>query len=165
MHLTTSDQLAPVVSQVLSELHAIIGTILPGVCIHHIGATAIPDALTKGDLDVLLRVNRNQFTAAIDRLRSRFSVKQPENWNSDFASFGSDTEFAVPVGIQLVVENSEADFFLFLRDHLLTHPEKLAEYNRLKLAHSERGMEDYRQAKNDFFKSLLALRRDRIGND
>ncbi len=158
MHLTASDQLAPVIASVLAELHAVISAILPDVRVHHIGATAIPGALTKGDLDVLLRVRRDQFAAAIDLLRLRFPVKQPENWNSDFASFGSNTGFAIPVGIQLVVADSEADFFLFIRDYLLTHPEALTEYNRLKRSHADCSAEEYRRAKSAFFESLLAFR-------
>lgn len=58
-----------------------IRTQVPGAVIEHIGATSVPGALTKGDLDLLVRVTAKEFIPAREALASLYSVNQPENWN------------------------------------------------------------------------------------
>lgn len=135
-----------------------IAAVLPGVEVHHIGSTAISGALTKGDLDVLLQVEAQDFPSVVAKLRAEFGVKQPENWRPDFASFGSDTDFAMPVGVQVVVKDSEVDFFLFVRDHLIANPDALALYNQAKVESFSRNPEDYWASKNRVLTQILALR-------
>lgn len=156
MILALSDDLKPIAAEVLAKVGARIAAALPDVEVHHIGATAIAGALTKGDLDVVLRVGSQDFAAATEKLRAVFDVKQPENWTPYFASFGSDSDFALSVGVQLVIENSEADFFLFARDYLASHPEALAAYNQLKRNFSGLGPEAYWAAKERFFAEIIA---------
>ena len=81
---------------------------------HHIGVTAIPGSLTKGDVDVLLRVEARDFMPSVATLRQHFTINQRKIWSDVFASFADDCSFPFPPGIQLVVKGSEADFFLFL---------------------------------------------------
>lgn len=131
---------------------------MPGAEVHHVGATAIPGAVTKGDLDVLIRVDGHDFHEAVEKLRSTFCVKQPENWDPCFASFGTDTEFRMQVGVQLVVRDSEADFFLFVRDYLIEHPQALQEYYELKLKSLDGGSEGYWSAKDRFLSAILKRR-------
>ena len=87
---------------------------LPDAEIHHIGATAVAGSVTKGDVDILFRVSAAEFEPAVETLRRHFSVKQSENWTTSFASFGDDTSYELPVGVQVVVNDSPDDFFLFL---------------------------------------------------
>ena len=156
MILTLSDNLAPTTSDVLTRVFLRIAAALPEVEVHHIGATAIPGALTKGDLDVVLRVEANEFHAAVEKLRGAFAVKQPENWDPYFASFGSDTDFAIPVGVQLVIKDSEADFFLFVRDYLISHPDALANYNLAKQESASLTANDYWTAKDRVLAEILS---------
>ncbi len=158
MILVLSDELQPAVSDVLTRVGARVATVLPAIEVHHIGATAIPGALTKGDLDVVLRVAARDFHAAIEKLRQVFAVKQPENWDPCFASFGSDTDFALPVGVQLVIEDSEADFFVFVRDYLSSHPDALADYNRAKQEALACDAKGYWAAKNRILAAIIALK-------
>jgi uncharacterized protein len=137
---------------------ASIERLLGGVEIDHIGATAIPGVLTKGDVDVLVRVPREDFPTAVAACKGRYAIHQPENWTDDFASFKDDITFSLPLGIQLVVRDSAADFFCYLRDRLRADPRLLAEYNRLKTRHQGGKPEAYWRAKNRFFERLLAER-------
>lgn len=156
MHLTTSDALAPVTRAILPRLADEIAALLPGVELHHVGATAIPGALTKGDLDVVLRVERAQFQTAIAALQTKFDLRQQENWDNAFASFGTDSAFPLPVGVQLVIKDSEADFFLFTRDYLIAHPGALARYNEAKREHADCGADVYWAAKDRVLRDILA---------
>lgn len=82
--------LAPQVKRLHANLIPRLRRLLPGAEIEHIGATAIPGTLTKGDVDLCVRVARAGFRAAADTLAVHFTTKQPENWTEDFASFGED---------------------------------------------------------------------------
>jgi GrpB-like predicted nucleotidyltransferase (UPF0157 family) len=138
-----------------------LAALLPDAELHHIGATAIPGSVTKGDVDVLVRVSSEEFPQAVDVLRQRFAVKQATNWTGNFASFGDDSQYALPLGIQLVVKNSDVDFLLFLREYFIFNADALEEYNRLKLAHSKDGAEGYWRAKDLFLSKILRSRNDR----
>jgi GrpB-like predicted nucleotidyltransferase (UPF0157 family) len=156
MHLTLSDNLAPVLQVYLPAISARLSELLPKAEFHHVGATAIPRAVTKGDVDVLLRVEQVDFPSAVGVLRSRFEIRQPENWTAVFASFGDDSSYPFPLGVQLVVRDSEADFFLFLHEYFTSDFAHLSEYNRIKTESAPRGSEEYWKAKDRYLSSILA---------
>jgi len=158
MHLTRSDDLIPVLQATLPAIKAHLLTLVPNAEFHHIGATALPGAITKGDVDVLLRVCQSDFTSAVEILRTQLEVKQAENWSNDFASFGEDSSYPFPLGVQLVVKDSENDFFLFIHEYLSSDLMHLAEYNRIKINSASNGPEEYWKAKHIFLSSLLASR-------
>jgi GrpB-like predicted nucleotidyltransferase (UPF0157 family) len=158
--LRTSEELAPIVTPVLQQLTLCLRSLVPHAEIQHVGSTAIPGALTKGDIDVAVRVSGATFASAVDALRSHFAVKQPQNWSSCFASFGDDISYAAPVGVQLVVRDSEADLFHFVHDHFVAHPEALATYNRVKLESAGKGSDEYWKAKDQVLAPIVALRKE-----
>ncbi|MBL9202903.1 MAG: GrpB family protein [Opitutaceae bacterium] len=96
--LHESNALAPQVGRLLARLLPQLRRLLPAAGIEHIGATAIPGALTKGDVDVCVRIAPEEFRAASDALAAHLAIKQPENWTEDFTSFGDDAGFELPVG-------------------------------------------------------------------
>ncbi len=158
MHLILSDTLAPVLQANLPLIAGRLTALLPQAEIHHVGATAIPGALTKGDVDVLLRVDAEEFPAAVAALKTQFVTKQPQNWTDTFASFGDDSSYPFPLGIQLVTRNSENDIFLFLHQYFTSDPSHLAEYNRIKQEYAPLGAEEYWKAKDRLLSSILAAR-------
>jgi GrpB-like predicted nucleotidyltransferase (UPF0157 family) len=89
--LRTSNELLPLVQSIHQRLFARVRLPLPNAELHHIGATAVPGALTKGDIDILLRILPSDFPAVVDALKRHFQIKQPANWTPEFASFGDDT--------------------------------------------------------------------------
>ena len=130
--------------------------LIPAAEIHHIGGTSIPGALTKGDVDLLVLVRGEDFSAGVERLREIYAINQPENWTSTFASFKDDTSFALPFGAQLLVRAAEPFGFITLRDRLRADPAALAEYNAIKRAHHGGDHDAYRAAKGAFVERLLA---------
>jgi len=151
-------ELQPTVERILAGVYAQLAALLPDAEVHHVGATAIPGALTKGDVDLLVRVSSARFPTAVQVLKRHYAVKQPGNWTATFASFGDDAAHQLPLGIQVVVAGSEYDFFLFLRDYLIAHHAELEEYNRLKTGHAPEGPEGYWEAKNRFLERVLKSR-------
>ncbi|HYH87883.1 MAG TPA: GrpB family protein [Solirubrobacteraceae bacterium] len=145
------------VAAAIAAHSARIGAALPGVEIEHVGSTAIPGALTKGDLDLLVRVPATRFAAAVAALRDRYAVHQPENWTPTYASFVDGDSHDPPVGVQLAVAGSSDDaLFAPFRDALIADPALLAQYNALKLSLDGAEYDRYTDAKGAFVERVLA---------
>jgi len=125
--------LRPAAKAAFEEHRRQVLQVLPDAEVEHVGATAIPGALTKGDVDVLVRVSAERFEIAAECLRQMYVVHQPHNWTPTLASFVDHEAHELPVGVQLVVAGSEDDeMFGRFRDALAGDPALLAEYNELK---------------------------------
>jgi GrpB-like predicted nucleotidyltransferase (UPF0157 family) len=134
----------------------IVLELVPGATVEHVGATAVPGALTKGDVDVLVRVGEAEFPAAVEALSREYSIHQPHNWTPALASFTDPDSAELPVGIQLVVRGSDADkFFGPFRDALISSDALLAEYNELKRGLDGLEYERYTERKGQFIERVL----------
>lgn len=135
-----------------TELAAVLP---PAVLIEHVGATAVPSCLTKGDLDVAVRASLADFDACLAQLGARFAVNEGSVRTEAFAAFADDAADP-PLGIQLCVVGSELDLFVRFRDRLSASPDLVGRYNALKAAHVGRAMDDYRTAKAAFIHAVLS---------
>lgn len=131
-----------------------IARLLPAADVQHVGGTAVPGALTKGDIDLAVRVPKAAFKDALRTLESAYEIHQPNNWIPTYASFKDDVSEELPVGVQLTVSGSEDDVFVATRDLLRNSSEMLSRYNDIKRAHKN-DSETYRASKAVFFKNLL----------
>ena len=127
----------------------------PPVQVEHIGATAVPGAMTKGDLDLLVRTEKQDFSETVERLAKLYAIHQPENWSDEFASFKDESHTDLPVGVQVVAAGLEVDHFVRIRDLLIAQPAMLSQLNELKRSFEGQGMDEYRLAKSSFFERLL----------
>jgi GrpB-like predicted nucleotidyltransferase (UPF0157 family) len=66
--------------------------LLPDADVEHVGATAVPGALTKGDVDVLVRVDEAEFPTAVDVLSHRYAIHQPHSWTPTLERKGEFVE-------------------------------------------------------------------------
>lgn len=122
--------------------------------IQHIGSSAIPDSITKGDVDLNIRVELKDFKKAKKELKKLYQINQPENWTPNFASFKDDKSFTLPVGVQLTIKDSKYDDFAKLRDLLINNSNLLEEYNQMKQKYEGKDMDEYRKEKAEFFEKL-----------
>ncbi len=130
--------------------------LLPGAEVEHVGSTAVPGALTKGDVDVVVRVPAADFAAAVEVLRDDYAVHQAHNWSSSLASFRDPAACDPPVGIQVVIAGSAEDaFFGPFRDALIREPALLAEYNQLKQSLDGADYDRYTSVKGEFVERVL----------
>jgi GrpB-like predicted nucleotidyltransferase (UPF0157 family) len=112
--------------------------------------------LTKGDLDLVVRVDEATFPTAIGMLNTHYAVHQPANWTQTLASFRDPTSGRPEVGIQLVVMGSPDDrLFGPFRDALIGDPALLAEYNELKRRLDGMDYEQYTEQKGEFVERVL----------
>lgn len=140
--------------QLRSELEAVV----PGAQIEHVGSTAIPGSLTKGDLDVQVRVPAAQYLAAKERLCRLFAINGGGFSGHDAISF-EDYSGDPNVGVHLTVVGSTADVQWRFRDLLLASQSLRREYDELKRRFEGKSMERYRDAKADFVDRVLNERR------
>lgn len=155
MHFELAEAFAALAAEVVRRETVRIVALLPGVEVGHVGGTSIPGAMTKGDVDLVVRVSGSEVQWVIAVLREVYSVNQPENWSPIFASFKDDSSFPLPLGVQVVVRGSACDFFHWFRQRLVSDPDALARYNEVKRRHEGADAESYREAKTAFIEALL----------
>ena len=132
-----------------------IRAVLPEADIQHVGSTAIPDSLTKGDLDIQVRVPADVFSRAVERLGTLYRVNAGSQRTETFAAFQDDTTNP-PLGVQLSVIGASEDFFWKVRDVLRANPSLQRAYDALKQQYEGQPMAVYRAAKQRFIEALMA---------
>lgn len=123
----------------------------------HVGATAIPGCLTKGDLDVAIRVDADDFPAAAAILAARFAPNAGSIRTADFAAFEGRV-MAPALGLQLTVRDGQFDVFHRFAVALRADPSLVARYNALKIRCDGAPMSAYRQIKAAFIREILSTR-------
>jgi GrpB-like predicted nucleotidyltransferase (UPF0157 family) len=145
------------------EAHrAKIASAVPDADIHHVGGTSVPGALTKGDLDVQVRVAPERFASAVSQLSALYAKSKRDVWADGFATFEAPG-LAEPAAISVVAIGSAYDWCgAALWDLLRAEPDLLRRYNELKAKHDGGSWDDYEDAKNVFFRELLAQHGPRL---
>ena len=146
--------------RLFSRVETELGALLPASAeIVHVGATAVPGCLTKGDLDVVVRVEADAFSEADRVLSKRFSRNEGSKRTDSFAAF--EEAHAIPhLGIQLTVKGGADDCFHVLADALRGDPKLVEAYNALKQRFAGQPMDAYRAAKSAFIRDVLARQVD-----
>jgi len=112
------------------------------------GATSVRGALTKGDVDLHLRVAPSAFDDVVERLRGVYPVGSPHAWAATLAVF--DVPGSRPTGLAVTPVDSEHDVrFTEAWSALRDHPEWLQAYNALKLGVTD--PDAYESRKSAFF--------------
>lgn len=127
---------------------------LPSARIEHIGASAIPNAMSKGDLDIFVGIEAIDFELTIQTLcRLGFEEKHDTLRTSELCMLTFPAE---ETALQVVVNGSEFEFFLNFRDKLRSSPRLVEQYNALKISCTGLSDEEYRIKKAHFIKQVLA---------
>jgi GrpB-like predicted nucleotidyltransferase (UPF0157 family) len=133
-----------------------VSSILPTAEIEHVGATAVPGCLTKGDVDVLVRVTSDAFPSAVDTLDAALQRSARNDPTGEYVEYDFDGTGCCG-SVQLAVAGSWHDRrFRRLKSVLASDEAALARYNELKRHHAGLSMTDYRIAKAAFIDALLA---------
>ncbi|MFT9816761.1 GrpB family protein [Lysinibacillus sp. NPDC056185] len=131
-----------------------ITDIIPKADIQHVGSSAIPNSITKGDLDIQVRVSAEQFSKAVELLSNLYERNDESVKTDTFRAFKDDTTNP-PLGVQLTVIDSEFDFFWKFREVLLANNKYRDAYDKLKKEYEAKSMDAYREAKDIFFQRLM----------
>jgi GrpB-like predicted nucleotidyltransferase (UPF0157 family) len=122
---------------------------------HHIGSTAAPGCLTKGDLDIVVRVPAEAFRQVDALLAARYARNEGSVRTDNFSAF-EDASTEPHLGIQLTAIGGPYDFFHLFVEALSRSPALVDEYNTLKRDYDGKEMAIYRAAKDAFVERVLA---------
>ena len=128
VNFVTEDSIRALTNAAFETHRRRLKSLLPEAEIQHVGSTAVPGSLTKGDLDIQLRVPAAKFHAADAALARYYERNVASTHSSTFSSF-KDDRTNPPLGLQLTVIGGPEDKFCLLRDHLLAHPDANRSYN------------------------------------
>ncbi|PYZ97788.1 hypothetical protein CR205_04125 [Alteribacter lacisalsi] len=141
-------------NEIAKRHEKLIKSVLPAALVYHIGSTAVPGSLTKGDVDLQVRVSQKDFPEAREALAKIYKVNQGSFQSSFFCAFEKEAE-VLPLGVQLTVIASEVDHFWKLTAFFQTHPEFTQQYNELKQTSEGLDMDEYRDRKSLFIDEIL----------
>ena len=134
------------------QYKAKITGILTNALVEHIGSSAIPHCISKGDLDIYVAVDFLQHKKAIKEIQKLgFTIKQ-ETLRTENLCMLEDSY----VAIQLVTKGSEFESFISFREALINDSELVKQYNQLKLNCVGFSMHDYRKVKSRFIEKVLS---------
>lgn len=112
------------------------------------GGSSVAGLLTKGDIDLHLRVPSSDFAVAVAELRLLYAAVLPDIWTGTFAVFEEDA--MPPVGIAVTAIASEHDRrFTRSWERMRSDAAARERYNALKRAGG-----DVEEAKSRFFDEL-----------
>lgn len=131
-------------------------TLMPTARIEHIGSSAIPNAISKGDLDIYVEVVAQEFDQSLIQIKTlQFQEKLETLRTLELCMLESMRDH--DVAIQLVVRGSEFESFLVFRDRLISSNDLVEQYNQLKLGCAKLNMDQYRRKKSEFIQYVLNL--------
>ena len=155
MKFLAAEEYQPQLQQLFERIAADIRCHLAGVRIEHVGASSVPGAISKGDLDVFVGVERKLFDQTVRILdKLGYSVKQDTLRTESLCMLETD-KYGIPVAIQLVENGSEYEMFLTFRDMLRQDEDLLASYNLMKRRCTGVSEESYRTTKAEFIEGVL----------
>ncbi|MBO7910708.1 GrpB family protein [Vibrio splendidus] len=134
-----------------------IKKLIPNARVEHVGASSIPSAVSKGDLDIFVGVELGELEDVIGRLTTLgFNEKLDTLRTPDLCMLESTS--GDDVALQVVANGSEFECFLRFRDKLCANPALVQQYNTLKMSCEGWPQEEYREKKSDFIEHVLALK-------
>lgn len=152
-----SEKFANEIKIVFSDIHRRVREILPEVEILHVGGSSIPGALTKGDLDIQIRVLKKELGTAATLLELIFEPNNMELWNGDLAIFRDEQQYCWKVDILMTVIGTKEDDCFKFRDLLMIRPDLLEQYNAIKLKYEGGVFRDYKEEKDVFYMKLKKI--------
>lgn len=118
-----------------------------------VGPASFPGVLTRGDIDLHLRVPAGDFAATVERLHTLYRPTSRESWAPTLAVF--DIPAGRPAGLAATPVGSEHDErFTTSWRRLRSEPDLLREYNALKTTHV--ATPEYEERKSAFFSRISA---------
>ena len=143
------------VAQLYEEITSDVGRLLPSARIEHIGASSIPGAVSKGDLDVFVGVEPEDLSKAVQLLVHNGYVVKPDTLRDESLCMLENSAHEYPVALQIVANGSEYEMFLTFRDRVRQSKSLLKEYNQMKYLCEGMSENTYREHKSAFIDKVL----------
>ena len=155
MKFYTAEEYLPKVLSIFEHVSRELKETLNNFELEHIGSSAIHGAISKGDLDILVKVSASSFEEALEKIKTLGFYEKQGTLRTACLCMLSTDRFNHDVAIQLIVKNSEFEMFVEFKDKLNQNPRLVDEYNLLKQNSIDLTPEDYRKKKSLFIDSVL----------
>ena len=136
----------------VAELRALA----PDAAIEHVGASSIPGAVSKGDLDLCLIVTPQRHAAAVDALvEAGYAIKLDTLRTPELCMLLPPRQY-IDAAVQVVAAGSRFEaVFVRFRDALRANAALVDRYNAIKREHVGGDVANYRAAKAAFVADVL----------
>ena len=137
------------------DAELLLSAILPDARIEHVGASAIPGAYSKGDVDICVSVPRDRFLETMGVLGEAGYTIRPDTLRTEQLCTLEAPDCDLTLAVQLIEAGSRYESFMRFRDALRDDAVLVARYNALKIEAAPYGMDAYRAAKSGFILDVL----------
>lgn len=155
MKLLSPEQYQPKAHLLFQALRRQLEPLLPHHGIEHIGASAIPAAISKGDLDICIITPNGQLADTITIIKTLGYREKEDTLRTDQLCMLIPQSGNNDVALQIIEAGSQFEFFLTFRNALRANPSWVVDYNQVKQAAASLSEEEYRHKKADFIDSIL----------
>ena len=131
-------------------------SLTPNAIVEHIGSSAIPHAISKGDLDIYIEVTAQQFSRTIEQLKTLGFKEKLNTLRTDELCMLESQASDEDVAFQIVVTGSKFTNFLIFRDRLRNSAQLVHQYNELKQNCMGLSPDEYQQIKAEFIDRVLS---------
>ncbi|OGA81092.1 MAG: hypothetical protein A2711_08160 [Burkholderiales bacterium RIFCSPHIGHO2_01_FULL_63_240] len=132
-----------------------IHRLLPHAVVEHVGSSAIPGAVSKGDLDICVLVAKSDHQPSVRTLTDWGYTEKLDTLRNEQLCMLEWHKPNEEHAVQLVAHGSPFEMFITFRDALLTCPALVDEYNQVKLNAAHLSATEYRAAKSTFIERVL----------
>lgn len=152
MHFVAVETIQNVADKEFEKQKNFLKELIHSADIQHVGSTAVPGSITKGDVDIQVRTDKAIFDHVRELLTKHYNPnRKDEIWTDGFASFENYKNPVIPVGVQLTVIDSPYDEFYKMRDLLIKDEHLLNKYNAIKRQCEGKTYKEYRKLKRGIF--------------
>lgn len=127
---------------------------VPDAEVMHVGSTSLTEGLSRGDVDIQIRVPAERYAGALAAIAPHYVVN-PDGLTCDDAASFKDDDLDPPVGLILTAVDGSGDFLWRFRDTLLARPDLAREYSDLKARFQNGSLADYRADKHMFIRRVV----------
>ena len=155
MKILQASEYQPQAHEVFAEVASQVRCLLPLARIEHIGASSIPGAVSKGDLDICVVVAQEEHISTVRALQTAgYAIKEGTLRTAELCMLVSPRS-DLDTALQVVTAGSRFEFFMQFRDALRADPALVERYNQLKTDFASAGEDRYREEKARFIEAVL----------
>ena len=155
MKFYNPEQYQPNCHERFNHYQSKIQQLLSNVRVEHIGASSIPQAISKGDLDIFVGVETEALECTVKTLKQLGFVEKLDTLRTAHLCM-LESAIGEDIALQVVANGTEFECFLTFRDHLRANLDLVRQYNDLKLTCVGLTADDYRAKKSLFIAQVLA---------
>lgn len=157
MILREAHDYQPAVHRAAASIADEVRALLPKARVEHVGASSIPGAISKGDLDLCVVVQATRHAAAVQALEAAGYVVKADTLRTSELCMLLSPRTDLDIALQVVAAGSDVESaFLRFREALRASPSLVEGYNAVKRQAAGLRPEQYRDAKAAFIASVLA---------